>query len=90
VIELFFRIREIGEKTFPFRVPKESLDEYDFIELLAERAANVYFFGHGGYLCDPPWPLMFDFFEANGELIGTADIYPEDGGMPPTFGMVVK
>lgn len=88
-IRYTFKIREVGDKEFEFRAQEAVLYEYDALELLAERAANVYFFGHGGHLCDPAWPLMFEIYTGRG-LLGVADVYLEDGGFPPNFGIIPK
>lgn len=85
----FFTVRETGEGKVEFRAPEETLYAWDGLELLVERAANVYFFGHGGHLCANGWPLTFTVGLCDGGgVLGTMTASILDGQIPPTFDII--
>jgi len=89
--KFYYKIKEVHtEEDSPvqFRAPSAVSYQDNWLELLATRAALIYFYGQGGWECKHGWPLTFMFSSSEGFKLGEAIVFILTGTDPPLFDVI--
>lgn len=87
-MQFHFTVKECPKRErHTFTAPQSVIYRRDCLELLAERAANIYFYGAGGWKCQLGWPLTFDLASDRTPL-GKRIVFLLNGCDPPQFEIV--
>jgi len=80
-----FTIKEAPTQApIAFSAPTSVLYHRDCLELLVERAANVWYYGAAGWKCEWGWPLTF-MVQSDRIAIGQKIVFLMNGCDPPIF-----